>query len=296
MTNHSALRESAFSTATLRLRDALGIPLRVPIVQAVLGDCAGIRLLRAVDRAGALPTLSVAGWRPSQARRWFRRLEHEVGNRAMIAFTGDWEREEVLDEAFAAGFRVFQTFWWNSERLVPRIQKRGGRAVVQVGSMAQASEAIGRGVSALILQGTEAGGPVRSSVPLEDFLRQVRADFGPDPILLVGGGLSTRDDVEWVVENGADAALLGTRFLLSEESRASARDKARLCVSRSERLLLDTRLVGPWPCSPRRRLQTFHGEDRPGLFAGMGLGTMHRVEPVSEIVRKLVSTAPCATR
>lgn len=296
MNETAPLPNNPQSIAIRRLRRALGIPLRVPIVQAVLGDCAGIRLLRSVDRAGALPTLSVAGWRPAQARRWFRRLEAEVGNRAIIAFTGDWEREEVLDEAFDAGFRVFQTFWWNSERLVPRIQKRGGRAVVQVGSMAQASEAIGRGASALLLQGTEAGGPVRSSVPLEDFLREVRADFGPDPILLVAGGLSTRDDVEWVIGSGADAAVLGTRFLLSEESRANDRDKARLCTAGADRLILDTRLVGPWPCSPRRRLQTHGDEDRPGLFAGMGLGTLHRVEPVSEIVRKLVSLHPSATR
>ncbi|MFY7954188.1 MAG: nitronate monooxygenase [Armatimonadaceae bacterium] len=292
MNENAPLQDDRLRIATCRLRDALGIPLRVPIVQAVLGDCAGIRLLRAVDRAGALPTLSVAGWRPNQARRWFRRLEQAVGNRSIIAFTGDWEREEVLDEAFDAGFRVFQTFWWNSERLVPRIQKRGGRAVVQVGSMAQASEAIGRGANALLLQGVEAGGPVRSSVPLEDFLHQVRSDFGADPLLLAGGGLSTRDDVEWVIASGADAAVLGTRFLLSEESRANGRDKARLCAADSERLLLDTRLVGPWPCAPRRRLQTLPDDDRPGLFAGMGLGTMHRVEPVSDIVRKLLPNRP----
>lgn len=288
------VRETGISArvAVSRLRSVLGIPLRVPVVQAVLGECAGTTLIRAVDRAGALPTLAVHGWRPARAKRGYERVRAVVGNRCMIAFTGDWEREEVLDDAFAAGFRLFQTFWWNSERLIPRIRAGGGRVLVQVGSMAQVAEAMARGADALLLQGTEAGGPVRSSVPLADFLIEVRETYGPDPVVLASGGLSDRADLEWVLENGGDAGVFGTRFLVSEESRADRRDKIRLCRASAEALLLDTRLVGPWPCSPRRRLPTVPDVDRPGLYAGLGVGAISGIASVAEIVARIAPPTP----
>lgn len=270
-----------------RTAAALGFPLRVPLVQAVLGSCTGLALPRAVSRAGALATVSVDAWRPAEAARRFPRIAATVGTRCLVAFTGDWEREEVLEHAWANGFRTFQTFWWNSERLVPRVRKFGGHVICQAGSMAQVAEALDHGASGVILQGLDAGGPVRSSLPLEPFLSQVRTDYGDDLVVFAGGGLATRHDVVRVLASGADAAVMGTRFLLTDESRSFRRDKARLAHAKTESLLLDTRLVGPWPCSPRRRLPTLRGEDRPGLFAGTGLSRIHRILPARDLVRQL---------
>lgn len=270
-----------------RLRDHAGLSLRSPIVQAVLGPCATPGLAAAVSNAGALGCVTVDGLRPAAASRLFDRVLARTRRPVLVAFTADWERDEVLDAAFERGFRHFQVFWWNGERLIRRIHAGGGLAFAQVGTEGQAREALERGADALVVQGNEAGGPVRSPIPARDLTGRIRSLAGDRIPLIAGGGLADRADVAEILRCGADAALLGTRFLLTEEAGATARDKARLVRARPEDLLLDTRLVGPWPCAPRRRLATAFDEDRSGLFAGLGVGRMRSVLPAAEVVRHL---------
>jgi nitronate monooxygenase len=97
-----------------------------------------------------------------------------------------------------------------------------------------------------------------------------------------------------VLDAGASAALLGTRFLLSDEANARPYYKARLLRARTDDLLLDTRLIGDWPCAPRRRLVTALDEDVPALFAGQGVSRMREMLPAAEIVRLLTPRRPRA--
>jgi len=91
---------------------------------------------------------------------------------------------------------------------------------------------------------------------------------------------------------GADAAMLGTRFLMTEEARVPRRDAGRLAKATGERLLLDTRLVGPWPCAARRRLVPRPDVDRPSLFAGLGVERIDRIEPAAQVVKRIVADLP----
>jgi len=271
-----------------RLERALGFRPKFPLVQGVLAGCAGPTLLAAVARAGAVPTVAVHCLRPAQARRLFRKIRSHTRRPMIVAFTGDWERDEVLDTAIAAGFTAFQTFWWNTERLAPRIHAAGGRVLMQAGTLEQIHDGHRLGVDGLLLQGTEAGGPVRSHVPLRQLISDAREIVGPDFPIVAGGGLADASDIVETLRAGADAVMLGTRFLLTRESRASARDKARLARADHRRLLLDTRLVGPWPCAARRRLVPIPDVDRPSLFAGLGVDRITDVVSVSRAVSRLV--------
>ncbi|MFM7322040.1 MAG: NAD(P)H-dependent flavin oxidoreductase [Armatimonadota bacterium] len=273
------------------LETALGFSPRLPIVQGVLAECGGPALVAAVARAGAVPTLAVHCLRPREASRWFARVAAHTRRPMIVAFTGDWEREEVLDAALAAGHRCFQTFWWNSERLVPRIRAAGGRALMQAGTVEQILESQRLGADGLILQGTNAGGPVRSALSVECLIEMARGIVGTGFPIIAGGGLADGNDIRAVLEAGADAAMLGTRFLLTEESSAPRRDKARLARTNSGRLLLDTRLVGPWPCAARHRLIPTPDADRASLFAGTGIDRIHRIDSVERVVRNLSRTA-----
>jgi len=68
------------------------------------------------------------------------------------------------------------------------------------------------------------------------------------PVLLAGG-IAERDDVRAALATGADAAVAGTRFLLSEESRAHSLYKERL-LGAEETIL--TELFGAgWPAPHR---------------------------------------------
>jgi hypothetical protein len=237
-----------------------------------------------VSEAGGLGSLSLHGVTPDQARYTLRRLT--TRRTVLLTFTGSWERDEVLDVCLAAGYRYFQVFWWNAARLVPRIRAAGGVVFQQVGTLSQADDALSRHVDGLFVQCTRAGGPVRSPLTLETLLPELRARFsGP---IIAGGGLATRDDTHSVLDLGADAALFGTRFLLSDEADAPLEHKRLLTTARAADLTLDTRLVGDWPCSPRRRLITRPDNDQPGLQAGLGLDAMDSVLPAAELVRQLM--------
>lgn len=264
-----------------------GLTLEKPIVQATIGACDSPALAAAVSDAGGLGSLSLHAPPLELATARLDRLHSLTERPVLLAFSGPWEPESILDLCLERGFRYFHVFWWNSSRLIPRIHAAGGLALHQVGTLAQANEATERGADGLIAQSTGAGGPVRSPISLEALVPALRERIGPGFPLVAGGGLATADDVRSTLALGADAALFGTRFLLSEESDAPLTDKQALLRSKTGDLFLDTRLVGDWPCSPRRLLKTPDDRDDPSLYAGLGLDAMTEILPAREIVEKL---------
>lgn len=264
-----------------------GVTSAVPVVQATLGCCDSTRLASAVSRAGGLGTFGVHAPDPARLRRRLRQIRARTPRPVLLAFTAPWEAEAVLDAALAEGFRTVQVFWWNGGRLAPRIRRGGGTVYWQVGTLDEAKAAIDSGADALIAQGTEAGGQVRSPHSVRELVAMLREAFGDSLPIIAGGGLADRRDTEAVLHAGASAALFGTRFLLSAESNADPRDKARLLRMTAHHLHLDTRLAGDWPCSPRRRLLTPRGADVPSLYAGLGIERIFSVRPAGEIVRAL---------
>ncbi|WP_309713665.1 nitronate monooxygenase [Armatimonas sp.] len=268
--------------------NSVGLSLPAPVVQAALAGCDGPRLAAAVSRAGGLGTLTLCAPTLEVTRVRLARLRALTTRPVLLAFTGEWEKTGVLDLCIAAGHRHFQVFWWNGPRLVRRIHDQGGVALWQVGTQGQIDEALSHGADGLIVQGTRAGGPVRSPHTLDELVPSLRAQVGADFPLIAGGGLALREDVKHVLALGADAALLGTRFLLSQESQAPQAHKCRLLRAGNEQLILDTRLVGQWPCSPRRRLETRSLPDSPSLYGGEGLSSIHDLPSAAQIVRQLV--------
>ncbi|MBC7809066.1 MAG: nitronate monooxygenase [Akkermansiaceae bacterium] len=264
-----------------------GVPPVLPVVQASLGLCDGPRLAAAVSRAGGLGTLSVRNPAPAALRLRLRQIRAVTPRPVLLAFTAQWERDAVFDTAIAEGFRAFQVFWWNAPRLISRIRQAGGTVFCQVGTREEARDAIETGASVLIAQGTEAGGQVRSPRPVLELVRDLRDTFGSDIPIIAGGGFADAADGQAALAAGANAALFGTRFLLSEEANAATRDKARLLKASQADLRLDTRMIGDWPCAPRRCLYSRTNEDRPGLYAGLGVGRIQTLLPAADLVRRL---------
>lgn len=286
--HNAAMRQTDSSKLQQRAVWSLGnLTLRAPLVQAPLGACDGPRLAAAVSRAGALGCLTVHATPEVVLKRRLEKIRTATRKPVLLAFTAQWQRESLLEICCEAGFRHFQVFWWNGPRLAPVIQKAGGTVFWQVGTQEQAHDALNVGADILVVQGTEAGGPVRSPHPLHELISLVNQETAGRVPLVAGGGLAQARDVVAVLEAGASAALLGTRFLLSDEANADPHYKSRLARSEADELLLDTRLVGDWPCAPRRRLPTAFDDDVPALFAGQGLTRIRETLPAAEIVRLL---------
>jgi nitronate monooxygenase len=98
-------------------------------------------------------------------------------------------------------------------------------------------------------QGVEAGGHVRGTEPALELLGRARASLPADYPVLVAGGIADRGDVERALEAGASAVVAGTRFLLTEESRAHPEYRQRL-LDAEQTILTELFGIG-WPAPHR---------------------------------------------
>lgn len=215
------------------------LPLASPVVQAGMGGISGHRLASAISEAGGLGTIAVGGagaitGELAAARRLTGR---PVAVNLLLPFARrSWFRA-------AASADVVVTFWGRPRRRVPGIWLH------QCGSVGEAKAAAAAGADGVILQGVEAGGHVRGATPALELLEQARSRLPGGYPLLLAGGIAEAADVAQALEAGATAAVAGTRFLLSEESRAHPDYQRRLLAARETTL---TELFGMgWPAPHR---------------------------------------------
>jgi nitronate monooxygenase len=220
------------------LLDRLGI--ETPVVQAGMGGgLSRHELAAAVSEAGGLGTIAVGSAAAIEAELGAAGAltERPIAVNLLLPFA----RPSWFEAASRAD--VVVTFWGRP------VRRTGGTWIHQCGSVAEARAAHAAGADAAVVQGVEAGGHVRGTVLALELLERVRAALPSDFPLLLAGGIAERADVERALAMGASAAVAGTRFLLSEESRAHPKYKQRLLGSRATLL---TELFGlGWPAPHR---------------------------------------------
>lgn len=216
------------------------IGVELPLVQAGMGGgLSRHELAAAVSEAGGLGTIAVNGAAPIRAELAAARAL--TGKPLAVNVLLPFARREWF--AAAAEADVVVTFWGRPRRRGP------GVWVHQCGSVEEARAAAAAGADAAILQGVEAGGHVRGTVAALELLERARTALPADFPLLLAGGIAAAADVRGALEAGALAAVAGTRFLLSEESRAHPEYRRRLLGA--ERTIL-TELFGVgWPAPHR---------------------------------------------
>ena len=221
------------------LLERLGV--EVPIFQAGMGGgIAGHELAAAVSEAGGLGTIGIldppALHEEIQAARALTGKAIAVNLLLPFARPGHWT---VASEADAV-----VTFWGRPRRQTNKVW------IHQCGSVEEALEAHAAGADAVIAQGIEAGGHVRSTTPALVLLERVRLALPEEFPVLLAGGVGSAGDVKRALDHGAAAAVAGTRFVLTDECRAHPAYKQRLDQA-TETVL--TELFGAgWPDAPHR--------------------------------------------
>jgi len=220
------------------LLERLGVEL--PVVQAGMGGgLSRHELAAAVSEAGGLGTIAVSG--AATIRHELAAARALTGRPLAVNVLLPFARRDWYEAAAAAD--VVVTFWGRPRR------RTAGVWLHQCGSVAEVLEAQAAGADGVIVQGVEAGGHVRGTTPALELFERVRAALPRDYPLLLAGGIAEPADARAALEAGATAAVAGTRFLLSEESRAHALYKERLLAA-DETLLTD--LFGAaWPAPHR---------------------------------------------
>lgn len=262
--------------------------LDAPVVQAGMGAVARHELAAAVSEAGGLGTLGGARAQIAQELAAARRLtSRPIAVNLLLPFL----RPDDVEAAAAADAIV--TFWGSPRRLA------AGTWIHQCGSVAEAQLAAAAGVDAVIVQGVEAGGHVRGTTPTFELLEQVLAVV-QIPVL-AGGGIVDRQGVSAVIDAGAAAAVVGTRFLLSDESHAHPEYKRR-CLAAETTLLTELFGLG-WPAAPHRvipnaatRRWLGHGEQAPSWIRALQFATQPLARRIPDSVQARALRAQRSSR
>jgi nitronate monooxygenase len=233
-----------------------GLP-HTPVVQAGMGGgLSRHELAVAVSEAGGLGTIAVNG--AAAIRRELSAARALTDRPIAVNLLLPFARRDWFEAAAAAD--VVVTFWGRPKRRTP------GTWLHQCGSVAEVRAAHRAGADGAIAQGVEAGGHVRGTEPALELLERIRAALPPDFPVLLAGGIAERGDVRRAIEAGAAGVVAGTRFLLSEESRAHPGYRSRLLEAETTVL---TELFGlGWPAPhrvvPNAATERWLGDDRRG--------------------------------
>jgi len=222
-----------------------------PIVLAAMVSVP--RLAAAVSEAGALGMLTLT---------WSEDVGSVVRETAALTgrpFCGNLvlteDRHDRLEAALDAGLRIVSFFLGDPGGYVKQVHDAGGLVMHTVGSAEEARRAVASGVDVIVAQGWEAGGHVGSTVATLPLVPAVVDAVTPVPVI-AAGGIGDARGVAAVLALGAQAAWLGTRFLLAEEMPIHE-DYRRALINAAETdaqwypNLYD---VG-WPDSPHRALR-----------------------------------------
>jgi len=166
-----------------------------------------------------------------------------------------------LRAALGAGLPIVTFSWGDPAPHIPMCRSHGAMVGVQVTNVEEAKRMIGLGVDFLVVQGIEAGGHVQSAMPLFELIPVIAALGTP---VVAAGGLTDGVDIRRALNASAQGAMLGTRFVATQESLAHEIYKARLLESEETELTL--LFDGGWPGAPHRVLRnsTFEAWETAG--------------------------------
>jgi nitronate monooxygenase len=252
------------------LCDLLGVD--VPIIAAPMGFITGPELAAAVSNAGGFGVMSAAAMPPPVLQRQIRRLRELTSrpfgvNILLFEVEGmDRPLDQLVNVCIAEGVPVISFFWGNCTRFVPAIHAAGLKVMDQVGSVDSAERSARAGVDIIVAQGVEAGGHVEGDITTLALVPRVVDCIAPVPVV-ASGGIADGRAVAAALALGAEAAMIGTRFVCTLEAGAHPLYQERL-LRASEKDTVRTILFGHgWPNAPHRVLRTAFVEEWRGQEA-----------------------------
>jgi nitronate monooxygenase len=227
-----------------------------PIVQAPMAAIPP--LAAAVSNAGALGmvTLTWSDDAGAVVREVAALTERPFGGNLVL--TSDHHRR--LGQALDAGLRIVSFMLGDPSGYTKLVHDAGGVVLVTVGSAEEARRAVGAGADVVVAQGWEAGGHLSSTVATLPLVPAVVDAVAPVPVI-AAGGIGDARGVAAVLALGAQAAWLGTRFLLATEMPIHEYYRNRLVAAAETDPQWYPNLydIG-WPDSPHRALRNSTAE------------------------------------
>jgi NAD(P)H-dependent flavin oxidoreductase YrpB (nitropropane dioxygenase family) len=237
-----------------RLCKTLGIAH--PIISAPMGpDLSGVELVAAVSGAGGLGILQAQRESATSLKEQLRQIRASTDKPFGVNLVLQFPSEALFEVCLEERVPVLSFFWGDPSPYVKRAHRAGLHVIHQAGSIEEASAAAAAGVDAVIAQGWEAGGHGRSQVSTLVLVPTLVDALRPLPVIAAGGIADARGVVA-MLALGAEAVVLGTRFLASTEARAHPDYKRRLVQATAEGTARTMVFGQGWPNAPYRTLLT----------------------------------------
>ncbi|OAV45328.1 nitronate monooxygenase family protein [Lewinella sp. 4G2] len=188
--------------------------------------------------------------------------------------------------------------------VVDAVHSYGGLVFHDVTNTYHAQKAIDAGCDGLICVAAGAGGHAGTLNPMP-FVAEIRKMF--DGVVLLGGAISTGDDIASALQMGADLCYMGTRFIATQEAIADEAYKQMIIDSGSREIIYTASVSGipaNWMVGSleaagitkdmwdQKAKADFGAEHEAKAWknlwsAGHGVATIHDNPPVSELVERL---------
>jgi nitronate monooxygenase len=210
------------------LCERLGI--EVPVVQAPIGRVSSPELAAAVSNAGGLGMLGLSFLDGAGIDGWVRETKALTDSPFGANLILKWDQRERLVACLEAGVRLISYHWSNlspGSPYVDEVHSAGALVMLNVGSAEEAKLAVDAGVDIVVAQGLDAGGHVWGSVGTLALIPAVVDAVAPAPVI-AAGGIGDGRGVAAVLALGAQAAWMGTRFAVADESRSQPEYKDRI--------------------------------------------------------------------
>jgi NAD(P)H-dependent flavin oxidoreductase YrpB (nitropropane dioxygenase family) len=241
-------------TSTLETRFCRLLGLTAPIVQAPVGSAATPELAAAVSNAGGLGTLALSWTPPESVSQQIRATRALTERPFAVNLVLEWDQHERLEACVGERVSAVSTFWGDPGPYVDAIHACGALHLHTVGSADEARRAVKAGVDVIVAQGWEAGGRVRGEVTTLALVPAVVDAVLPVPVL-AAGGVSDGRGLAAVLALGAEAAWVGTRFLLAEEAGVHHEWRRRIQAASETGTVYSTLFDRGWPDAPHRTLR-----------------------------------------
>ncbi len=233
-----------------RLTEEYG--LEIPFISAGMAFVAMPPLVAAVSNSGGMGTLGAALVPPDGLRALIGAIKSMTSRPFGVNFITQFATDAHIDVCIEENVPVVSFFWNEPPKgFISKLHNAGLKAWMQVGSVQEALDAVGAGVDAVIVQGSEAGGHNRSTASTLTLVPAVVDAVGSVPVI-ASGGIADGRGIVAALALGAEAVWVGTRMVASEEANAHAEYKRRI-VAASAIDTTRTTLFGPeWPDQPIR--------------------------------------------
>ena len=227
---------------------------KVPIQLAGMPGVNTVELAAAVSNAGGLGLISANHMDPEFLTQTLDKVIKQTDLPFGVNFLVPFIDRKCIEVA-ASKSHLVEFFYGDPDpSLVDLGHSQGALACWQIGSVNEAVLAEKAGCDLIVAQGVQAGGHVRGDIELLKLLSDVLDNVGIP--VIAAGGIATAHDVKVVLEAGASAVRIGTRFVSSKESGAHPiYIQSVIDAGKDDTVLTETFSVG-WPHAHHRVLKS----------------------------------------